>query len=63
MVVGTDRQGEFVAKTEGGQLKFYNKRQRVGKKTLSKPKRKKQLLLLDIKIQRLLNKLLNNRHQ
>jgi hypothetical protein len=26
-----DRQGEFVAKTEGGQLKFYNKRQRVGK--------------------------------
>ena len=27
-----DRQGEFVAKTEGGQLKFYNKRQRVGAK-------------------------------
>ena len=26
-----DRQGEFVAKTEGGQLKFYNKRQKVGK--------------------------------
>jgi hypothetical protein len=26
-----DRQGEFVAKTEGGKLKFYNKRQRVGK--------------------------------
>lgn len=27
-----DRQGEFVAKTEGGQLKFYNKRQKVGEK-------------------------------
>jgi len=27
-----DRQGEFVAKTEGGQLKFYNKRQKVGAK-------------------------------
>jgi len=26
-----DRQGEFIAKTEGGQLKFYNKRQKVGK--------------------------------
>ena len=25
-----DRQGEFVAKTEGGKLRFYNKRQRVG---------------------------------
>lgn len=24
-----DRQGEFIAKTEGGQLKFYNKRQRI----------------------------------
>ena len=27
-----DRQGEFIAKTEGGQLKFYNKRQIVGAK-------------------------------
>jgi hypothetical protein len=27
-----DRQGEFVAKTEKGQLKFYNKRQKVGEK-------------------------------
>ena len=27
-----DRQGEFVAKTEKGQLKFYNKRQKVGQK-------------------------------
>ncbi len=27
-----DKQGEFVAKTEGGQLKFYNKRQKVGGK-------------------------------
>lgn len=27
-----DRQGEFVAKTEGGQLKFYNKRQKIGGK-------------------------------
>jgi hypothetical protein len=26
-----DKNGEFVAKTEGGQLKFYNKRQSVGK--------------------------------
>lgn len=27
-----DRQGEFVAKTESGKLKFYNKRQKVGEK-------------------------------
>jgi hypothetical protein len=27
-----DKQGEFVAKTEGGKLKFYNKRQKVGQK-------------------------------
>ena len=26
-----DKKGEFVAKTDKGQLKFYNKRQRVGK--------------------------------
>ena len=26
-----DKDGEFVAKTEKGQLKFFNKRQRVGK--------------------------------
>ena len=26
-----DNKGEFVAKTEKGQLKFYNKRQRIGK--------------------------------
>ena len=25
-----DKRGEFVAKTEKGQLKFYNKRQRIG---------------------------------
>ena len=25
-----DSKGEFVAKTEGGKLKFYNQRQRVG---------------------------------
>jgi hypothetical protein len=28
---GWYKNGEFVAKTVGGQLKFYNKRQRVGK--------------------------------
>ena len=27
---GWYKDGEFVAKTEGGKLKFYNKRQRVG---------------------------------
>ena len=25
-----DKKGEFVAKTEKGQLKFYNKRQKIG---------------------------------
>ena len=27
-----DKQGEFVAKTEGGKLKLYNKNQRIGKR-------------------------------
>jgi hypothetical protein len=36
-----DKQGEFVAKTEGGKLKFYNKRQKVGAKDgASTPKEK-----------------------
>jgi hypothetical protein len=43
-----DKQGEFVAKTEGGKLKFYNKRQRVGEKIQHRLKKKKQLHLLDI---------------
>jgi hypothetical protein len=32
--------GEFVAKTEGGKLKFYNKRQRVGKDPVQTPHEK-----------------------
>jgi hypothetical protein len=38
-----DRQGEFVAKTEGGQLKFYNKRQRVGEKDPKQTEKEKTI--------------------
>jgi len=38
-----DRQGEFVAKTEGGQLKFYNKRQRVGAKDPAQTEKEKTI--------------------
>ena len=38
-----DRQGEFVAKTEGGQLKFYNKRQRVGGKDPAQTEKEKTI--------------------
>ena len=35
-----DKQGEFVAKTEGGKLKFYNKRQRQGQDPAQSEKEK-----------------------
>ena len=35
-----DNQGEFVAKTEGGELKFYNKGQKVGER--DKPQKRTQ---------------------
>jgi len=38
-----DKQGEFVAKTEGGQLKFYNKRQRVGQKDPAQTEKEKTI--------------------
>ena len=38
-----DNKGEFVAKTEKGQLKFYNKRQRVGKQDPPQSDREKNL--------------------
>lgn len=38
-----DRQGEFVAKTEGGQLKFYNKRQKVGGKDPAQTEKEKKI--------------------
>ena len=38
-----DKQGEFVAKTEGGQLKFYNKRQRVGGKDPAQTEKEKTI--------------------
>lgn len=38
-----DRQGEFVAKTEGGQLKFYNKRQKVGGKDPAQTEKEKKV--------------------
>jgi hypothetical protein len=38
-----DRQGEFVAKTEGGKLKFYNKRQRVGAKDPKQTEKEKTI--------------------
>ena len=37
------RTGEFVAKTENGQLTFYNKRQRVGKQDPAQTDREKKL--------------------
>ena len=37
------RTGEFVAKTEGGQLKFYNKRQRVGEKDPNQTEHEKRI--------------------
>jgi hypothetical protein len=38
-----DRQGEFIAKTEGGKLKFYNKRQVVGGKDKPSTPREKEI--------------------
>lgn len=38
-----DKQGEFVAKTEGGQLKFYNKRQKVGGKDPAQTEKEKKV--------------------
>lgn len=38
-----DRQGEFVAKTEGGKLKFYNKRQKVGGKDPKQTEKEKTI--------------------
>ena len=38
-----DKQGEFVAKTEKGQLKFYNKRQRIGQQDPAQSEKEKNL--------------------
>ena len=38
-----DKNGEFVAKTEKGQLKFYNKRQRIGQQDPSQSDKEKRL--------------------
>jgi len=38
-----DKKGEFVAKTEKGQLKFFNKRQRVGKQDPPQSEKEKKL--------------------
>ena len=38
-----DKGGEFVAKTEKGQLKFFNKRQRVGKQDPPQSDKEKKL--------------------
>ena len=38
-----DKKGEFVAKTEKGQLKFFNKRQQVGKKDPAQTEKEKTL--------------------
>ncbi len=38
-----DKKGEFVAKTESGQLKFFNKRQRVGKQDPPQTDKEKKL--------------------
>ena len=38
-----DKQGEFVAKTEKGQLKFYNKRQKMGRQDPVQSEKEKNL--------------------
>ena len=38
-----DKRGEFVAKTERGQLKFYNKRQRIGKQDPPQSEKERRL--------------------
>ena len=38
-----DPQGEFVAKTEGGKLKFFNKRQKVGGKDPAQTEKEKEV--------------------
>lgn len=38
-----DKRGEFVAKTEKGQLKFYNKRQRIGKQDPPQSEKERKL--------------------
>jgi nicotinamide mononucleotide adenylyltransferase len=38
-----DKRGEFVAKTEKGQLKFYNKRQRIGKQDPPQSEKERRL--------------------
>ena len=38
-----DKQGEFVAKTERGQLKFFNKRQKIGKQDPPQTEKEKKL--------------------
>jgi hypothetical protein len=38
-----DRRGEFVAKTEGGKLKFYNKRQRIGRPDPTQTEKEKNI--------------------
>ena len=38
-----DKKGEFVAKTEKGQLKFYNKRQRIGRQDPAQTDKEKRL--------------------
>ena len=38
-----DKRGEFVAKTEKGQLNFYNKRQRIGKQDPPQSEKERKL--------------------
>ena len=40
---GWYKDGEFVAKTEKGQLKFYNKRQRIGQQDPAQTDKEKRL--------------------
>ena len=40
-----DKNGEFVAKTEKGQLKFYNKRQKIGKQDPPQTDKERKLSL------------------
>ena len=39
-----DNKGEFVAKTEKGQLKFFNKRQRIGEQDPPSTEREKKII-------------------
>ena len=47
-----DKQGEFVAKTERGQLKFFNKRQRVGQQDPPQTEKEKPIEMIPPEVEK-----------